>query len=317
VTIDILQTTFFLTGAGFLSGKISMSIWDLMLKIHKKTKSHRFLSYAGSSIILFTFFIWALLFLVGLTLFFHFSDYSIINATTKIPADFWDKVYYVGFTSTTLGIGDFIAGSNFWEILTIISAINGFFLLTLVITYLIPLVSSVEEKRQFASTINNIGETPEKFLKRLKNGDKYENLSSILISYQTVINSMTQHHLAYPALHYFHSMERKTASAPAIAVLDEALSMVILCYGDNVKNISNMILPTKDAINNLLQTLEDSFIGSGNDSPALPNYDSIREVNKEIDENSFSEYYKSIEKRRKILLTYVQSDGWQWEDVTG
>ncbi len=315
VIIDILQTTFFLTGSGFLSGKISITIWNLILKFHKKVNSHKFLSYAGSLIILFVFFIWALLFLIGLTLFFHFSDYSVMNATTKLPADLWDKVYYVGYTSTTLGIGDFTAGSNFWEIVTIVSAITGFFLLTLVITYLIPLVSSVEEKRQFASTINNIGGTPEKFLRQLKNGDKYENLSSILISYKSVINSMTQHHLAYPALHYFHSMEKKTASAPAIAILDEALSMLILCYGDNVKDISNMILPTKNAIDELLKTLENSFIGSGTDSPALPNLDSIREVNKEIDHNSFSKYYDSIKKRRQLLLTYVHSDGWEWEDV--
>lgn len=315
VIIDILQTTFFLTGVGFITGKISMAIWNLLLRIHKKTKSDKFLSYAGSSIILFTFFIWALLFLVGLTFFFNFSDYSIINADTKIPADFWDKIYYVGFTSTTLGIGDFVAGSNFWEIATIASTITGFFLLTLVITYLIPLISSVEEKRKLASSVNNIGSTPEKFLSQLKSNENYQNLSSLLISFMDTINSMTQHHLAYPALHYFHSMEKKTASAPAIAILDEALSMLILCYGDDYKLKSNMIAPVKDAIDDLLKTLENSFIGSGQNIPDLPDAEILRQINKDITDKMFSDYYESIKQRRKILLTYVESDGWEWDDV--
>lgn len=208
IIIDILQTTFFLNGAGFLSGKISFGIWKILLKIHCKLHSHKFLSYTGGSIILITFIIWGLLFLIGITLIFFSSETSVININTNLSASLWEKVYYVGFTVTTLGIGDFVAGSKLWQIITILSAVTGFFLLTLLITYLISLLTSVKKKRTLASIINNVGKSPKDFLLQLKTRDNFNNLSGLLNSFIKQVNSITQDHLTYPALHYFHSSNK-------------------------------------------------------------------------------------------------------------
>ena len=316
VVIDILQTTFFLNGAGFLSGKISFGIWKILLKIHRKLHSHKFLSYTGGSIILITFIIWGLLFLLGISLIFLSSDTSVVNNNTNLPATLWEKVYYVGFTVTTLGVGDFVAGSKLWQIITIFSAVTGFFLLTLLISYLISLLTSVKKKRTLASIINNVGKSPKDFLLQLKTGDNFNNLSGLLSSFIQQVNSMTQDHLTYPALHYFHSTTKNTAIAPAVAILDEALSILIISYPDKYKDISILIDPTRDAIDNLLATLKNSYIGPGDETPDIPDLDSFYEHNfSNILPHDIIKFYSSITERRRILLAYVKNNGWQWDDV--
>ena len=316
VIIDILQTTFFLNGAGFLSGKISFNIWKFLLKIHRRLNSHKFLSYTGGSVILITFIIWGILFLSGLSLLYFSSEASVINANTKLPADMWEKVYYIGFTVTTLGIGDYVAGSRLWQIITVVSAVVGFFLLTLLITYLISLLSSVKQKRTFATTINNIGGSPKEFLLQIRTKGSFNDLSNLLSSFIHQINSITQDHLTYPALHYFHSSNKNTAIAPAIAILDEALSIIILSYPDNYKEISNLIDPTRNAINNLLTTLKNSYIGSEEGLPKIPDQQVIEEFNSRVFiKEDIIDFYNSISERRKILLAYVKNNGWKWDDV--
>lgn len=316
VIIDILQTTFFLNGAGFLSGKISFGIWKMLLRIHRKVHSHKFLSYTGGSIILITFITWGLLFLLGITLIFFSSETSVININTNLPASLWEKVYYVGFTVTTLGIGDFVAGSKFWQIITILSAVTGFFLLTLLITYLISLITSVKKKRTFASVINNVGNSPIDFLLQIKTESSFNNLSSLLSSFIQQINSITQDHLTYPALHYFHSSSKNTAIAPAIAILDEALSILIVSYPDKYKDISILIDPARDAINNLLVTLKNSYIGPGDDTPDIPDINKYHEHSfNNVLQHNVIEFYSTIVERRRILLSYVRNNGWQWDDV--
>lgn len=318
VIIDILQTTFFLNGAGFLSEKISFSSWKLLLKIHRRFNSHRFLSYTGGSLILVVFILWGILFLVGISFIYFSSEYSVINANTKAPADLWEKVYYIGFTVTTLGIGDFIAGSKMWQLITIVSAVTGFFLLTLLITYLISLLSSVKEKRAFASTINNIGSSPEQFLLQLRTRDDFSGLSNLLSSFIRDLNLITQNHLTYPALHYFHSSNKMSAIAPAIAILDEALSLLIVSYPDRYKEISILIDPTRDAISNLLATLKNSYIGAGDELPPIPHEKVIDGLSpKVVMREDVIKFYESIVERRKILLAYLKNNGWGWSDVVG
>lgn len=316
VVIDILQTTFFLNGAGFLSGKISFGIWKILLKIHRKLHSHKFLSYTGGSIILITFIIWGLLFLLGISLIFLSSDTSVVNNNTNLPATLWEKVYYVGFTVTTLGVGDFVAGSKLWQIITIFSAVTGFFLLTLLISYLISLLTSVKKKRTLASIINNVGKSPKDFLLQLKTGDNFNNLSGLLSSFIQQVNSITQDHLTYPALHYFHSTTKNTAIAPAVAILDEALSILIISYPDKYKDISILIDPTRDAIDNLLATLKNSYIGPGDETPDIPDLNSFYEHSfSNTLQHDIIKFYSSITERRRILLAYVKNNGWQWDDV--
>lgn len=316
VIIDILQTTFFLNGAGFISGRFSFELWKCLLKVHKRIKSHKFLLYTGGSVILVTFLIWGILFLVGFTLIFLSSDTSVINNNTGEAANVWEILYYIGFTATTLGMGDFVPSSPFWQFVSIITSVTGFFLLTLLITYLISLISSVQKKRTFASTINNIGNNPADFLMQLKTKDRYHGLTSLLNSFITEINSITEDHLAYPALHYFHSSEVNTAVAPAVAVLDEALSLLIITNRDRYKEISILIDPTRKAISNLLEMLQKSYIQSIASPPPIPAESVLKKFSYSIiSEENIRIFYDDLLERRKVLVSYIENNGWEWSDV--
>jgi len=153
---DVVKTTLLLQGAGPLNRRLSNSIWRGCLAVHHRLPGHFFLSVAGVCILLASVSLWILLYWIGWSLIFSMSEMAVISAQNEVPASFWQRIYYVGFTFITLGIGDFKAGSALWEIITVILSISGFFIVTLVITYLLPVVSSAVEQRQLAVHIQSM-----------------------------------------------------------------------------------------------------------------------------------------------------------------
>jgi hypothetical protein len=65
------------------------------------------------------------------------------NSTTVV-----NKIFYTGYTLSTLGLGDMEPEGNFWDILTAILSFTGLILISIAITYLIPVVSAEIAKRK-------------------------------------------------------------------------------------------------------------------------------------------------------------------------
>jgi hypothetical protein len=57
------------------------------------------------------------------------------------PTTVVNKIFYTGYTLSTLGLGDMEPEGNFWDILAILS-FTGLILISIAITYLIPVVSA-------------------------------------------------------------------------------------------------------------------------------------------------------------------------------
>ncbi len=76
-----------------------------------------------------------------------------MTSDTNLPADLVGKIYFAGYTIFTLGNGDYQPLGG-WRIVTVIANATSLIIVTLSISYLIPLLSAVVEKRVLAGRIS-------------------------------------------------------------------------------------------------------------------------------------------------------------------
>ena len=219
IVVDVLWTTIAVGGGGGpITSRVSNCLWKLLLHQHRTSPSHQLLSIAGYTTIVISTLLWFLVTWVGWVLIFSTSDRSLVSADTKQPTDIWEKV--------TLGLGDYQPQGKIWQLATAAAAANGFFLITLSITYLLSVVSAGTQKRQLATYISCLGYTPAEIVTKAWNGKDFGMLSQHLVAIAPMLALYGQSHFAYPVLHYFHSTRRETAAEVNMAVLDEALTLL-------------------------------------------------------------------------------------------
>lgn len=316
VAVDVLWTTLLLEGGGPLTTRLSAGLWEVALMLHHRRPNHRALSLAGFGIVLLAITVWVVLMWTGWLLVF-LPENAVLDTSTDQPANFWDRVYFVGFTLITLGVGDFRPGAPLWQVATPIASATGFFLLTLAITYLLPLVAAVVQKRQLAAHVTSLGRTPAEILTRSWTGTGFGHLSDHLVALTVPLMQLAQSHLAYPALHYFHSRERKTALAPSVAVLDEALSLLEQVVVPDRRPDPAVLYPLRDSIKMLLETLSSAFLEPESEAPPDPQLAGLRAAGIPIvGDGAFRRSYSEDCQRRRLLLALVRREGWAWSDVT-
>lgn len=214
----------------------------------------------------------------GWSLVFLSSPDAVLEAQTRVPADAWSRVYYAGFTFFTLGVGDYIPGGPVWQIASVVAVANGLFLVTLSITYIVPVLSAVVERRQQAGTLSAMGEDVEELLERVWDGRSFAYLTSQLPLVAQGVALTAQRHLAYPVLHYFHADERELAFAPSVAVLDEAVTVLMHGVAPDVRPHGASLRTARQAVAHLLTILDEEFVEVGGDPPPARARDRLAEV---------------------------------------
>ena len=312
VLYDVLWTTVRVEGAGPLTSWVTTALWRMSLKL---ARTHRALAIAGFDVVLFTVLLWFCLVWLGWTLVLGMDPRSVVAVATGTPAGFWQRLYFTGTTLITIGNTEFQPQGRFWQVLTPIAAANGFFLVTLVITYLLPLVQAVQQRREIAVYISVLGATPDEILLQAWNGNGFGVLQDHLVALAPRVVGLGQGHLNYPVLHCFHSWTRASAIAPMIAVLDETLTLLEgidpeLCP-DRVA-----VYPLRGAIQHLLSTLAEAHLEPEKVPPPAPSLDGLRQAG--IPTQSDDELQRRVDgvaDRRKLLSGLVEQEGWRWRDV--
>lgn len=139
---DAIKTTLSASHSGPLTNRSISTVWTLLLALHQRHRCHRVLSAAGPWLTVGLMTVWLLLALAGWWLLFCSTEDAVVNATTKAPANDVERLYYAGYTWTTLGYGDFVPGSDTWRLAPPLAAANGFFLFTLTITYMLSIIAA-------------------------------------------------------------------------------------------------------------------------------------------------------------------------------
>ncbi|MBD0334022.1 MAG: two pore domain potassium channel family protein [Cyanobacteria bacterium Co-bin13] len=318
VTLDIVVTTLTVGGAGPLMERVAGGVWWLALKIHQRRHNHTLLVTTGWLILVLMVVFWLLLTWVGWTLVFSAAETAVVNAETDVPANFWERVYFTGFTIATLGIGDYQPQHAFWQIATAVAAANGFFFVTLGVAYLLPVASAVAGKRALALYISTLGGTGDEIIRRSWNGRDFGQLDQHLINLAPMMSQLGESHLTYPILYYFHSIDRTRSMPLSIAALDEALTL--LQYGVLAEHRpdSTALVTMRRANAAFLNTLRAVYLNSTQSEPPLPNLDLLRSHG--IPTVSDEEYHRTAKRlglgqRRKLLLALLNNDGWSWDAI--
>lgn len=309
---DVLWTTLRLTGGGPLTSWVTNGLWRLTVRL---TRSHEKLALSGFFILLFTVGLWLLLDWLGWVLVFEMSSRAVLHAPTGRPADFWERVYFAGSTIFTIGNGEYRPGGAVWRTLTALAAANGFSLVTLTITYLLPIVTAELGRRRLAVYITALGRTPHEILVRAWNGKDFGRLPDHLVALTMPFMEVGQGHLAYPVLHIIHSHTRETALAPSAAVLDEAITLFAgVCPEQRPDKVA--FYPLRQAIAEFLSTLSEAHLEAESEPPPPPSLEPLRAAGiVTVTDEEFRLALAPLVDRRRLLLGLVQQEAWRWEDV--
>jgi hypothetical protein len=312
VAYDVLWTTLRLEGAGPLTSWVTTVLWRLSLKL---TRTHRTLAIAGFDIVLFTVVLWLGFIWIGWALVLGISPHALMNVTTGQPAGFWERLYVVGANLVTFGTAEYQPQGATWHMVATLAAANGFFLFSLVITYLLPLVQAVQQRREIAVYISSLGVTPDEILLKAWNGTGFGLLPDHLVALTPRVMNLSQGHLNYPVLHCFHSQKRESAVAPMMAVLDEALTL-LEGVDPEVCPDRVAVYPLRGAIQQLLSTLAEAHLEPEKVPPPAPSLDGLRQAG--LPTRSDDELQRRVDglaDRRKLLMGLVEQEGWHWRDV--
>lgn len=317
VALDVLVTTLTVKGGGFLTNRFSSWLWHSAIKRHKYKTNHRLLAGVGLLLVLGMVLIWYLLTWAAWSLIFcSFSD-AILNSSNEEPASIWGRIYFTAYTITTLGRGDYLPQNTFWHLLTGVAAANGFFLVTLSIAYLFPVISAAIEKRILAVYLSALGGTADEILIKAWNGKDFGNLDQHLIAITPLVVGLGEKHLAYPVLHYFHSMNRSRCFPLSIVAFDEALTLLQYAVPAEYRPDPASLSPARRASSAFIKTLKSAYLEPSNHEPPLAPLKTLRnEGIPTVSDRAFSEATSNINQRRRLLLSLVKNDGWSWDSIS-
>lgn len=313
--LDLLWTTF-LEGGAPLTTHACARVARGMLRLQRRCATRRVISLTGLAAVVVTVGIWTSLMWAGWTLLFLASPTSFVDASTGRPAGTWEKIYVVGDTLFTLGLGDFKPNGHFWQLATAVAAGSGFLLVGLALAYLVPVISAATQKRQLAVYITSLGRTPHDIILRAWNGQDTTALAPHLQSLTGLLALLGENHLTYPILHYFHGTLRVRAVSASVAALDEALT-ILEC---GLQQGCSLDLPSlgaaRESITSYLDTLRPALILPGRAAPPPPSLDNLRGMGVPVaSDELFARAIALLSERRQLLLAMVINEGWDWSAV--
>ncbi len=323
--VDVLQTTLMSRGSGSFSDRLTSVLWRAVMARRQTARSDedddvgggaQALSQAGIVIMMAVIITWIVLVWLGWALFFGGYEYAIVNAQTQAPAGFWERVYFAGYTLFTLGLGDFRPVGHFWQVLVSLAALNGLFVVTFSITYMVPVLQAATHRRSLAVYLSGLGRSPEEIILTAWDGRDCSALEAHLSGLALEVATLAQRHLTYPVLHYFHGTDRREALAPSLAALDEALTVFECAFEEDCAALGAR-RPVRTAISEFLENINDRFIDAHEDDPPRPSLDAFRRAGLPVcSDEAFAEALEPHKRRRRLLFSLVEREGWSWEAVS-
>ena len=315
--LDLLFTALSPTGAGFITGRLSKGLWKIFLFLSRKVGARRLLEMAGPLITGVLLINWLLLIWTACTIMIYSDEASVMNMETNTSASLISKIYFTGYTLSTMGNGDMEPGDGFWEFFTALFSFSGLILISIAISYLIPVLSAELEKRRLSVYITTLGCSATEIIENNWNGRDAKALEAHFGRLTPMIIAHAQNHSAYPILNFYHTSNKKEAFVLNLTNLDEAITLMLLHLPEVQRPSEAELYPLRKAISIYLITLKTAFIEDTSEVPPFPNLTNFAKLNipHTHDQTQIARHYAQWKKRRSTLLGLIQDDGWQWEDL--
>lgn len=312
--VDALWTTVAPRGAGPVAGRLGRGVYTLA----KTLGGGRAPGWSGPVVLVAVFLWWVAAHWLGWTLVFSADARSVVDADTGALADFVDRLFAVGTYLTSLGLGVVWApGNSGWGVLAGVVALNGFAVITLAVTYVLQVVGAVTGARQLAGSIWALGATPAEVVTRAWTGSGFDGLGQHLTALVPMVEAHGRRHEAYPALHFFQSRDRRTSAPVMVAVLDEALLLLLEGVAPEARLSPAETEPLRRTVGAYLETLTASFVDAAAEAPPVPGLAALSAAGvPTLSQAEFAAAGLDSDRRRR-LLGLVEDGGQSWEDAEG
>ncbi|THH39914.1 potassium channel family protein [Neolewinella litorea] len=227
---DFIYTTLSCNGSGYLSTALNRILGRLLAP-----RSDGMRNWSGVLHLVASLFMWIALLLVGGFLVFIADTDFVVRATTKVPANLSERAYFTGFVFSTLGLGDYAPGSPLGRHLTAVYSLLGFAVLTTAITYILSVTNAVTKKKNLATFLSSLGESPSEMYAYFTAEPDGSLFSERVDDLVTQLNLHLNDHLSYPIVHYFHSDQRSWSAVLQLATLHECMLALSIHYADSPK----------------------------------------------------------------------------------
>lgn len=312
--VDLLWTTLWVDGsAGPLSARLTTWLWHGLRSVggrHSRT-----LSLAGPLMLMASLLMWVLLLWAGWTFLFAGGEGALIDTRDQEPVTWAGRIYFVAYTMFTMGNGDFSPKDGFWQVATGLTTASGMLFVTLAVSYVLSVLGAVAQKRSFASGVTGLGMQGAAFVAQGWNGEDFRTFDLPLSTLAAQLDRLADQHNTYPILHYYHSEKEMTASAVAVAVLDEALTLLRFGVPEAYRPNRVVLAGARASVASYLRTLNSAFIKPADHVPAPPEIGRLRAHGvPTVEDADFEAALRELDARRRKLLGMVRADVWSWPD---
>ncbi|MEH6665781.1 MAG: potassium channel family protein [Brevundimonas sp.] len=314
LTVDVFVTALTLRGAGPLTGRLAQGLWRGLLRLHRGRAGHRLLGFAGGAIAALTLAYWVLVLWAGWALVFAGAAGAVVDSQGQ-PADLWSRIYFAGFNIFTLGLGDYRPVGAAWQMATVLASASGLVVVTLGITYLLPVLSHAVSRQALAGQVGLLGPTPARVAlnARAQGLDAFaERLSRL----EGDVLQQGRRHLAYPVLHYFHTGDPRLALPLRLAVLYEGLLILTHGLGDRDQPPPPACLSMLAALDLFLDSVAGDLLAGEAQTPPAPSLTPLADAGAPVRPRAaFEAALRRRDHRRALMRGLLAHDGWGWSDV--
>jgi hypothetical protein len=299
--LDVVQTSLTMKAGGPLTRQI-IRLYGLFLIYLPNGRTANWLrSQIGTLSLMTTLISWVAMLWTGWWLVFCGDPEAVVHGTTNAEAGWLDRLYVAGYAISTLGTGDFVANTAAWRVVLAVAGTTGFALMTLSITYALPIMGGVVEIRTLALTIGTLGDTVKSLEQMwMARQSASDHLGTRLQSIESDLARVDRQHAVYPVLHLFTSRDARTALDVNLARLYDFLLIASRKTPKESVVAGGPVAHCKALVERYAHTLGTMRVGGiGRGHPAeSPVACTDREST-----------------TRNTLAARIEAHGWRWEHV--
>ncbi|MBS8241514.1 two pore domain potassium channel family protein [Marinobacter lipolyticus] len=314
VMLDVLCTTLTTQGSGPITQVVTAgagAVSQLMLRV---TGTREMLITVGPGTMVLLGTLWLLFLWLGWWLVFSAFPSGILHAQSGMAADLADRAYFIGFTLSTLGVGDFKPSGEVPKLLTVVAAFNGLVLVTLIITYALPLVQAVIVRRTVAFRVSLLGANPQEVVHTAWQTGNRRSFEDELDAISGHVIECAEQRLAYPMLDLFYGKQACFSLGLQLTILDEALSVLRSGLQADYRWYSLKISKTQAVITHYLRRVGLPMEDQNPPTPPVPSTCHLKRLAVPVADN-LEASFQTLARRRARLHALVRKEGWDWDSV--
>lgn len=313
--LDLIWSILSTQGAGPIARVVTSIVWLGSRTLRTKTSVKGLSKLTPLAILGALFFTWITLLWISWLFIFTSAPLAVLIERNGEAATLLQRVNFVGGTLFTLGSTEYVPGNARWSFLSVLAGMNGLTMVTLIITYLLPIVSAAVDRRQIALTIWGLGPTTEEIIKNGWNHGSFQVLETQLYQLALQLLTHSERHVAYPVLQYFSASSPRADLSPRIASLDDAVTILAHAIPAHLRPAQTVLHTLRKAIREYLRRIEETQIKLPEEPPELPDFDALRRAQIPlVQDDEIKANFDELKDHRRLLYGFVKADGWKWGD---